>query len=122
MIPVPAAKFPEDPLLISADPAIESAALLHHLLLALGADVASEWKAGGVRYTRAGRLFCIVKPLAARVDLAFMKFGRARNKRILSAKGRMPFLPYLVEIEAPGDVDTEVRAWLRESYDMAGEG
>lgn len=106
---------------IPADPAIESAAVLHHLLFGSGADVTSDWKAGGVRYARNGTLFALVKPLAKRVDLGFLKLGRARSKRILSAKGRLPFLPYLVEIEAPGDIDTEVRAWLRESYDLAAE-
>ena len=103
------------------DPAIEAAAVLHHLLISYGSDVASEWKAGGVRYARGDRLFCIVKPLAKRVDVGFSKMGRARNKRILAAKGRLPFVPYLIEIEAPGDVDSEVRAWLRESYELAGE-
>lgn len=103
------------------DPAIEAAALLHHLVLSFGADVISEWKAGSVRYSRGARIFCVVRPLANRVDVGFHKFGRARAKRILSAKGRLPFVPYMVEAEAPGDVDTELRAWLRESYDMAGD-
>lgn len=104
-----------------ADPPIEAAAALHHLLLSFGADVSSEWKAGGTRYAREEKLFAIVKPLARRVDVGFFKFGRARSKRILSAKGRLPFVPYLVEVEAPGDLDSELRAWLRESYDLAGE-
>lgn len=102
------------------DPSIASTALLHHLLLAMGDDVASEWKAGGVRYARGDRLFAIVRPLARRVDVGFFKFGRARSKRILHAKGKLPFVPYRVEVEAPGDVDTELRAWLRESYESAG--
>ena len=104
-----------------ADPGIETAAALHHLLLSFGADAASEWKAGSTRYARNGHLFAIVKPLARRCDVAFRRFSRARSKRVLSAKGRLPFLPYLVELEAPGDLDHEVRAWLRESYEIAGE-
>jgi hypothetical protein len=106
--------------MMPADPTIGSTALLHHLLLSLGPDITSEWKAGAVRYQRAGHLFCIVRPMAKRVDVGFFKFGRARSKRILHAKGKLPFVPYRVEVEAPGDVDTEVRAWLRESYDLAG--
>jgi len=106
---------------LGADPSIESTAVLHHLMLSFGGDVASDWQGGAVRYARADRIFCIVKPLATRVDIGFRRLGRARSKRILSAKGRLPFLPYLVEIEAPGDIDSEVRAWLRESYEIAAE-
>lgn len=107
--------------MMPADPAIESAALLHHLLLSLGADVASEWKSGTVRYTRGSRHFCVVKPMSRRVDVGFMKLGRARSKRILHARGKLPFVPYRVEVEAPGDIDSELRAWLKESYELAGE-
>ena len=107
--------------MMPADPAIGSAALLHHVLLEFGADVASEWKAGAVRYSRGGRLFAIVKPMARRCDVGFFKSGRARSKRILHARGKLPFVPYRVEVEAPGDVDSELRAWLRESYDLAEE-
>lgn len=103
------------------DPATEAAAFLHTSLAGLGEDVAVDHKAGQMRYLRGGRLFCILKPLARRCDVGFFKFGRARSKRILSAKGRLPFVPYLVEVEAPGDLDSELRAWLRESYDLAGE-
>lgn len=106
---------------MSADPALEAAAVLHHVLLSFGPDITSEWKAGGTRYARGEKVFAIVKPLARRCDVGFFKFGRARSKRILSAKGRLPFVPYLVEVEAPGDLDSELRAWLGESYDLAGE-
>lgn len=107
--------------LLDADATTQTSAILHHLLLGFGADVASAWKAGSVRYSRGGSLFAIVRPMARRVDVGFGKLGRARSKRILSAKGRLPFLPYLVELEAPGDIDGELRAWLRESYDASGE-
>jgi hypothetical protein len=101
--------------------AIRAAAILHERLVGFGADVASEWRAGSVRYHRAGKLFAIVKPLARRVDVGFSKLGRARDRRILAAKGRLPFVRHLVEVEAAGDVDTQLLAWLRESYDSAGE-
>ena len=112
--------------------------MLHSLLVGFGDDVTLEHKAGQMRYARQGRLFCILKPTAKRVDIAgpkardrtnpagfvrvgFRRFSRARSKRVLSARGRLPFLPYLVEVEAPGDVDSELRAWLRESYEIALE-
>lgn len=107
--------------LFAIDAPAKAAAMLHETIVGFGADVALEHKAGQMRYARAGRLFCILRPLSTRNDVAFRKLGRARNKRILSAKGRLPFLPYLVEVEAPGDLDSELRAWLRESYDLAGE-
>ena len=107
--------------MMPADPAMESAALLHHILLSFGPDVASDWKAGGTRYQRGEKLFAIVKPMARRVDVGFFKLGRARSKRILHARGKLPFVPYRVEVEAPGDVDSELRAWLKESYDLAAE-
>lgn len=103
------------------DLATESAAILHTLVVSLGEDVALEHKAGQMRYARNGRLFCILKPMARRVDVGFMKFGRARSKRILHARGKLPFVPYRVEVEAPGDIDSELRAWLKESYELAGE-
>ena len=105
----------------AAEPGIAAAAAVHHLLLSYGADVTSEWRAGSTRYARGGAVFAVAKPFARRCDVAFRRFSRARSKRVLSAKGRLPFLPYLVEMEAPGDLDTELRAWLRESYEIAGE-
>lgn len=106
---------------IPVDAPTEAAAVLHTLLVGFGEDVALEHKAGQMRYLRNGHLFCILKPMARRVDIGLFKLGRARSKRIASAKGRLPFVPYLVEVEAPGDVDTELRAWLKESYELAGE-
>lgn len=99
------------------DPAIVAAAKVHELLLSFGGDVTSKWKASTIRYARGGELFAVVKPLARRVDVGFWKLGRARNKRILDARGKLSFAPYLVEVEAAGDIDSELRAWLRESYE-----
>ncbi len=98
--------------------ASDAHALLHRRLLAFGPDVAHERRGGLDRYARAGRLFCLLRPLARRTDVAFTRLGRARSKRILDAKAaRLPTLPYRVVVEAPGDVDTELLAWLRESYE-----
>lgn len=102
--------------------------LLHRRLLAMGPDVAHEARGGLLRYGRvraadgAGRLFCLLRPLATRVDVAFARLGRARSGRILDAKAaRLPFLPYRVVVEAPGDVDTELLSWLRESYEAVDD-
>lgn len=109
-------------MMMQADPATQTAGVVHTLLAGFGDDVTLDHKAGQIRYHRDGHLFCILKPLARRCDVGFHKLGRARSKRILSARGRLPFVPYLVEVEAPGDVDTELRAWLREAYDLAAGG
>lgn len=99
-------------------PAAEALALLHRHLVAFGPDVAAEERAGTRRYRRGDDLFCILRPLSTRVDVAFRRLGRARSKRILDARAAgIPFLPYRVVVEAPGDVDTELRTWLRESYE-----
>lgn len=98
---------------------IRAAAMLHEQLVAYGDDVTSEWKAGTIRYSRAGKLFVIVKPLAKRVDVGFNKIGLARNKRILTAPGRLPFVRHVVTVEAPGDLDSQLQLWLRESYENA---
>ena len=103
------------------DPATQAAAMLHAHLVSLGADVSLEDKAGQLRYVRAGNLFCILKPTSKLVHVGFYKLGKARSKRILHAKGKLPFVPYRVEVEAPGDLDTELLAWLKESYDLAPE-
>lgn len=107
--------------MLPIDAPTQAAALLHSLLVGFGEDVALEHTAGQMRYARGGRLFCVLRPMAKRVDVGFFKLGRARSKRILHAKGKLPFVPYRVEVEAPGDVDSELRAWLRESYELAGE-
>ena len=99
----------------------EAARVLHERLAAFGPDVQVAVASGTRRYHRGERLFAVVKPLATRADVGFHKLGRARSKRILHARGRLPFVPYLVEVEAPGDVDHELLAWLRESYALAGE-
>lgn len=100
------------------DRAAEARRLLHRHLVAFGPDVAHEERAGAHRYHRGGRPFAILRPLRTRVDVAFTRLGRARSKRILDARAAgLPFLPYRVVVEAPGDVDTELLAWLRESYE-----
>ena len=93
---------------------------LDRRLRALGKDITIAERAGTWRYHRGERLFAVVKPIRTRVDVGFYKLGRARSKRILHARGRLPFVPYRVEVEAPGDVDRELLAWLQESYDIAG--
>ena len=100
----------------------EAARALHERLGGLGPDVVVAVASGARRYHRGERLFAVVKPYARRVDVGFHKVGRARSRRILGARRRLPFVPYLVEVEAPGDVDQELVAWLQESYDLAGEG
>lgn len=98
-----------------------AAQLLERALLAMGPDVSARDAAGTRRYERAGRAFAIVRALKTRVDVAFLRLGRARSKRILDARAaRMPALPYRVVVEAPGDVDSELLAWLRESYEAVG--
>lgn len=98
--------------------AAEAFELLHRRLAAFGPDVTVEDRAGTRRYHRAGEPFCILRPLATRIDVGFRRLGRARSKRILDARtARLPLLPYRVVVEAPGDVDTELLTWLRESYE-----
>lgn len=87
----------------------------------MGRDVAAVTKAGTHRYHRGARLFAALRPLATRVDVGFHKLGRARSKRILHARGKLPFVPYRVVVEAPGDVDGELVAWLQESYELSAE-
>lgn len=94
-----------------------AAAVLDARLRAFGSDVEVAERAGTRRYHRGDRLFAVVKPMATRVDVGFFKLGRARSKRILHARGALPFVPYRVVVEAPGDVDSELLAWLRESYE-----
>lgn len=96
----------------------EARALLHRHLVAFGRDVRHEARAGTLRYHRGDRPFALLRPLRTRVDVAFLRLGRARSKRILDARAAgLPFLPYRVVVEAPGDVDTELLTWLRESYE-----
>jgi hypothetical protein len=96
--------------------------VLDRALRRFGPDVEVERRAGTVRYLRAGRPFALLRPLASRVDVGFRKFGRADHKRILDARAaRMPLLPSRVVVEAAGDVDSELLAWLRESYEWAEE-
>lgn len=99
--------------------AVEAHAALHRRLVGFGTDVVHERRAGTDRYFRAGRLFALLRPMKTRVDVAFTRLGRARDKRILDAKAaRLPGgLPYRVVVEAPGDVDSQLVAWLRESYE-----
>ena len=107
-----------DPAPRRAGHAAQAREALHRRLVAFGPDVAVEERGGLVRYRHAGRLFCILRPLATRVDVAFTRLGRARSRRILDAKAaRLPSLPYRVVVEAAGDLDSELAAWLRESYE-----
>lgn len=118
-----------------------AAATLRAHLLAMGPDVAVRDAAGTARFERGGRLFCLLRPLARRVDVGFTKLGRAagaprraedadapagassaRSPRILDARAaRLPFVRHRVVVEAPGDLDAELRAWLREAYELAAE-
>lgn len=99
-----------------------AAEVLDRTLRGYGPDVRVEAKAGTVRYLRGEAPFAVVRPLARRVDVAFRKVGRADHKRILDARAaRLPFLPHRVVLEAPGDLDSQLLHWLRESYEWAHE-
>ncbi|MEA3199867.1 MAG: hypothetical protein QOE90_1295 [Thermoplasmata archaeon] len=112
----PAPTFP-----ISLD-ARRAAEVLDRTLRSYGADVTVETRAGTVRYLRSGRPFALARVLASRVDVAFRKVGRADHKRILDARAAgLPFLPHRVVLEAPGDLDSQLLAWLRESYEWVEE-
>lgn len=101
----------------------QALALIDREARAFGPDVAVEERAGSLRYARAGRVFLLVRPLKSRLDVAFRRLGRARSKRILDARtAGLPLLPYRVVVEAAGDVDRELRTWLRESYESLEEG
>lgn len=104
----------------------DAAAVLDALLRSFGADVAVADEAGFRKYRRGdsrfGAPFAVVRVLKSRVDVAFRRFSRARSKRVLDARAAgMPHLPYRVIVEAPGDLDSELRAWLRESYEISVE-
>lgn len=99
-----------------------AAEVLDRTLRRFGPDVEAETRAGIVRYARGGAVFALARPLARRVDVAFRKVGRADHKRILDARAaRIPLLPHRVVLEAPGDLDSQLLAWLRESYEWVGE-
>jgi len=99
-----------------------AAEFLDRTLRRFGPDVTVETRNGFVRYHRGGAPFAVLRPLARRVDVGFRKVGRADHDRILDARAaRMPLLPHRVVVEAPGDVDSQLMAWLRESYEWALE-
>lgn len=99
-------------------PASDAARLLHEALLRFGPDVTLEEHAGLRRYLRGGRLFAAARPMATRVDVGFSRLGKARSKRILDGTvARLGGVRHRVVVEAPGDVDTELMSWLRESYE-----
>lgn len=105
---------------MDAIPPRDAVALLDRHLASLGGDVAREERSGLVRYRRGDVVFAVLRPTARAVHVGFARLGRARSKRILSARtGRVPGVPYRVVVEAPGDVDTELLAWLAESYEVA---
>jgi hypothetical protein len=118
----------------------DAARVLDALLRGYGTDVAVQDEGGFRKYgrvcaaaspsslrsvgsrrgdARLGVPFAVVRVLTSRVDVAFRRWSRARSKRVLDARAAgMPHLPYRVIVEAPGDLDTELRAWLRESYEI----
>lgn len=102
--------------------AAEALRLLDRHLAALGADVERDERAGRVEYCRGGVLFAALRGNTRRVHVGFSRLGRARSTRILhGATGRLPGLRHRVVVEAPGDVDSELLAWLGESYEVAAD-
>lgn len=101
----------------------EALAALDRALRSLDARVAPEERAGTLRYAVPGaRAFAVLRPFARRVDVGFTRVGRARSKRILDARtGRLPGVRFRVVVEAPGDVDSELRSWLAESLELSLE-
>lgn len=100
--------------------AARAAAILDATLRAYGDDVRVETRAGIVRYLRGEAPFALARPLRSRLDVAFRKVGRADHKRILDARAaRLPLLPHRVVVEAPGELDSQLLHWLRESYEWA---
>lgn len=100
--------------------AAEALAILDRYLSGLGPDVSREERSGLVRYSRGGVVFAVLRPNSRRVHVGFSRLGRARAPRILQAStGRLPGVRHRVVVEAPGDVDSELLAWIAESFDVS---
>ncbi|RGE23698.1 DUF5655 domain-containing protein [Leucobacter sp. wl10] len=117
---------PQDPAaLVEAQYAGAKAALrpLYDRLVAfastLGTDVAVDPKKGSVALRRS-KNFAVITPAARdRIDLG-LNLGDAQPRGRLEAAGGM--CSHRVRLDAADPVDEEVRAWLREAYDLAVGG
>ncbi|HWG92100.1 MAG TPA: DUF5655 domain-containing protein [Candidatus Thermoplasmatota archaeon] len=97
---------------------MDAATLLHRALLSLGPDVAHTDSGGFHRYWRGDQVFAVLRVMKTRVHVGFNKLGKARAKRILHAEtARLPHVHHRVVVQHPADVDSELLAWLQESYE-----
>lgn len=100
----------------------DALAILERRIERLGPDVARDATAARIVYRRGDEPFAVLRGTPRVVHVGFTRLGRARSTRILDARtAGLPFVRHRVVVEAPGDVDSTLLAWLDESYANAGE-
>lgn len=88
--------------------------------LACGPDVEIAPKKLNVSLRRA-RQFALIQPTTkTRVDLGLILKGREPSGRLEASGSFNAMFTHRVKIDGAGEVDDEVREWLRESYAQAG--
>jgi hypothetical protein len=84
-----------------------------------GKDVELTPKKGYVSLRRSKQFATIHPSTATRVDLGIKLAGVAPKGRLEAAGSWNGMVTHRVRLEKAADVDAEIKAWLRQAYDMA---
>lgn len=94
--------------------------VLRGVLLGLGPDVELAPKKAYMSVRRQKQLALVQPSTATRLDLGLVLKGMEPTGRLEAAGSFNAMCTHRVRLESPGDVDAEVRAWIREAYERAG--
>ncbi len=94
-------------------------ATLTALVAKLGKDAELAPKKAYVSLRRSKQFGLIQPSTKTRVDLGLNLKGVAARGRLESSGSFSSMVTHRVRLERPGDVDAEVRQWLKQAYDMA---
>ena len=82
-----------------------------------GGEVAASAADKYVSLNRDGKKFALLQPGAAVLDLGFRVPGAAPTARVAAAGGWNPMVTHRARVAAAGEIDAELRSWLRRAYE-----
>lgn len=89
-------------------------------IMKFGGDIELAPKKGYVSLRRAKQFVTIHPSTATRVDVGIQLKGVAAKGRLEAAGSWNGMVSHRVRLEKAGDVDAEMKAWLKQAYDAAG--
>jgi len=89
-------------------------------VMKFGTDVSVQPTDTYIGIVRGGRKFAIVATTATRMDVGLKLKGTAPTERLTPAGTWNSMVTHRVKLFDGAEIDTQLKEWLREAYDLAG--